>query len=461
MSTALELTLQGTIVLPDRVLENGIIGVAGGKIQGVYPAGSEVSAPEQLDLSGNVIFPGLVDPHVHCLSNPGEGISQATASAAAGGVTTIIEMPYDKAGAINTPERLSAKKEMVARETHVDVALLATLAKRAAGEEIEPLLRLGPCGIKLSVYETDPVRFPRIDDDVLWELLPELARFGVVTGFHAENDTIIEHLIRRCKDEGKTHARDHCRSRPPVTESLAVGKLLELAWATRFPLHLHHVSHPRCFDLVRWYREQGLTGISVETCPHYLALNEEDMDRVGAFGKINPPLRDKAAVESLWDSVRAGEVDMVGSDHAPWSAEQKNNGSVENIFASASGAAGLEAIFAVMHTEGVVKRGLPLNRLAALLAENPARRFGFGDRKGRIEAGMDADFTVVDPAAEWVFDASGSLSSAKWSPYAGKRVKGKVVRTILRGRTIYAGGTLCAKPGDGRFIPVRHAGVKV
>jgi allantoinase len=460
MSTALEITLKGNIVLPGQVLENGIIGVAGGKIQGVYPAGSEVGAPERLDFSGKLIFPGLVDPHVHSLSNPGEGIAPATASAAAGGVTTIIEMPYDKAGAINTPERLNAKKELVAREAHVDVALLATLAKRAAREEIEPLLRLGPCGIKLSVFETDPVRFPRIDDDVLWELLPELARFDVVTGFHAENDTIIEHLIQRCKDEGRTQAREHCRSRPPVTESLAVGKLLELAWAIRFPLHIHHVSHPRCFDLIRWYRAQGLAKISVETCPHYLALCEDDMDRIGSFGKINPPLRDKAAVESLWESVKAGEVDMIGSDHSPWSLEQKNNGSVDNIFASASGAAGLEALFPVMYTEGVVKRGLSPSRLAALLAGNPAERFGFGDRKGRIEAGLDADFAVVDPAVEWAFDASGSLSTAKWSPYADKKVKGKLVRTILRGKTIYADGALCAKPGHGRFVPVRYAGVK-
>ncbi|MDR1662570.1 MAG: amidohydrolase family protein [Azoarcus sp.] len=460
MNTALELTLKGNIVLPDRVLENGIVGIAGGKIEGIYPADSGIGAPERLDLSGKLIFPGLVDPHVHSLSNPGEGIAPATASAAVGGVTTVIEMPYDKAGAINTPERLSAKRELVAREAHVDVALLATLAKRASKEEVKPLLRLSPCGIKLSVFETDPVRFPRIDDDVLWELLPELARFGVVTGFHAENDVIIEHLIRRSKDEGKTHARQHCKSRPPITESLAVGKLLELAWAIRFPLHIHHVSHPRCFDLIRWYREQGLTGISVETCPHYLALCEDDMERIGSFGKINPPLRDKAAVESLWESVKAGEVDMIGSDHSPWSLEQKNHGSVENIFASASGAAGLEAIFPVMYTEAVVKRGLTPGRLAALLAENPARRFGFGDRKGRIEAGLDADFAVVDPAVEWAFDASNSLSTAKWSPYAGKKVKGRIVRTILRGRTIYADGTLRAKPGDGRFVPVRYAGVQ-
>lgn len=460
MSKSLELLVKGTLILPGRVMQDGIVGVAGGKIQGIYGADSDVSAPEQLDMSGKLIFPGLVDPHVHSLSNPGEGIAQSTASAAVGGVTTIIEMPYDKAGAINTPERLSEKKDMTAREAHVDVALLATLAKRADPKEIEPLLRLGACGIKLSVYETDTVRFPRIDDDVLWELLPELKRFNAVTGFHAENDAIIEHLIQRCKDEGKISARDHCASRPPTTESIAVGKLLELAMGIGFPLHIHHVSHPRCFELIRWYRQQGIPDLSVETCPHYLALCEDDMDRIGSFGKINPPLRDKASVESLWQSVLAGEVDIIGSDHSPWSLEQKSNGSTENIFSSASGAAGLESLFPVMYTEGVVRRGMPLTQLAALLSTNAANRFGLGDRKGRIEIGLDADFTVVDPAVEWAFDPSNSPSSAKWSPFAGKKVQGKVVRSILRGKTIFADGKLLATPGTGKVLPVSHPGVK-
>ncbi|MDR1709051.1 MAG: amidohydrolase family protein [Candidatus Accumulibacter sp.] len=457
MNTSLELTLKGNLVLPGQIVENGIVGVAGGKIQGIYPADGAPGAAERLDFTGCLIFPGLVDPHVHSLSNPGEGVAAATAAAAAGGVATVIEMPYDKAGAINTPERFTAKRAMVEKESHVDIALLATLAKKATKEEVEPLAKLGPCGVKLSVFETDPERFPRIDDDVLWELLPELSRFGIVTSFHAENDVIIEHLIARAKAAGNTGARHHCLTRPPVTESLAVGKLLELAYWIGFPLHIHHVSHPHCFEMARWYRSKGIKNLSMETCPHYLALCEDDMETIGAMGKINPPLRDKAAVEALWEFVKSGEVDIVASDHAPWSLAQKNNGSTENIFSSASGAPGLESLFAIMYTEGFARRGLPLTRLAALLAENPARRFGLGDRKGRIEAGLDADFAVVDPGIEWIYDASGSRSSAKWSPYAGRKLKGKIIRTIQRGRAIFADGELLAKPGDGRFLPVPHA----
>lgn len=459
MNTPLDLLVSGNIVLTDSVLEDGAIGIAAGKIKALFAPGQSAEAKEQLDLSGKLIFPGIIDPHVHCLSNPGEGIRPSTASAAAGGVTTIVEMPYDKANAINTPERFSAKKEVVGKEAHVDVALLATLSKQAKPEEIVPLLKLNPCGIKLSVYETDPVRFPRIDDEVLWELLPELAKYGVVTGFHAENDRIIEHLVQKYKDEGKTHALYHCKSRPVTTESIAVAKLLEFAQEFRFPLHIHHISHPRCFEILRWYRENGLKNISAETCPHYLAMNEEDMNTVGSFGKINPPLRDRKAVEGLWECLRNGEVDIVGSDHSPWSLEQKNNGSTENIFASAAGAAGLESLFPVMYTEAVVKRGFSVPTLARLLSENPAKRFGFGDRKGRIAVGYDADLTVIDPNAEWAFDASNSLSLAKWSPYQGKQVKGKILRTILRGSTIYAGGKLLNNPGDGKFVPVYYKGL--
>lgn len=459
MSKPLDLLIKGNIVLPDSVLKNGAVGVSGGKIAAIYAPGQNPEAKEQLDCTGKLVFPGVIDPHVHCLSNPGEGIQPGTASAAAGGVTTIIEMPYDKAGAINTPERFSAKLELVGKQAHVDVALLATLSKQAKPEEIVPLLKLKPCGIKLSVFETDPVRFPRIDDEVLWELLPELAKYGVVTGFHAENDRIIEHLIQKCKDAGQTQAIYHCKSRPVTTESIAVAKLLELAYEFNFPLHIHHISHPRCFDILRWYRENGLKNVSAETCPHYLTLNENDMNTIGSFGKINPPLREKAAVEGLWECVRKGEVCVIGSDHSPWSMEQKQNGSTENIFASSSGAAGLEAQFPVMYTEAVVKRGFSVSELAKLLSENPAKRFGFGDRKGRIDVGYDADFAIVDPKIEWAFDASGSLSTAKWSPYQGKKVKGKILRTILRGTTIYADGKLLNKPGDGKFVPVSYKGV--
>ncbi|MCC8194138.1 MAG: amidohydrolase family protein, partial [Deltaproteobacteria bacterium] len=297
-----------------------------------------------------------------------------------------------------------------------------------------------------------------IDADVLWELLPELGRLGVVTSFHAENDVIIDHLIRKAQAAGHARARYHCLTRPPATETLAVGKLLELAYWLDFPLHIHHVSHPHCFEMARWYRSKGLRNLTMETCPHYLALCEDDLDSLGSLAKINPPMRPRAAMEALWDYVRSGDVDVIGSDHAPWSLEQKNNGSVDDVFKSASGAPGLESLFPVMYTEGVVRRGIPVTRLAALMAENPARRFGLGDRKGRIEPGLDADFAVIDPHAEWAFDPSGSGSFAKWSPFAGKTVKGRIVRTVLRGKTIFADGRLLAKPGDGTFLPVRRAG---
>lgn len=442
-------------MLADQVVPDGIISVRQGRIQGIHTPDEIIPAQQHLDMSGKLIFPGLVDGHVHALSNPGEGIARATASAAAGGVTTIIEMPYDKAGAINTPERFSNKIDMVSREAFVDTAMLATLPKQATPEMIDPLLRLGPCGIKLSIYETDPERFPRIDDDILWDILPVLAARGVVTGFHAENDRIIETLIARAKAAKDTDAKIHCRTRPPISESLAVGKLLEFSHYTKLPLHLYHVSHPRCLELAHWYRENG-ANISIETCPHYLALCEDDMDQLGSFGKINPPLRHKNSVDALWKALAEGLIDTVGSDHAPWSLEQKNNGNKEDIFTSQSGAPGLESLFPVMYTEGVHRRGVPLPRLAAVLSENPARRFGLADRKGRIAPNLDADFTIVDPDSEWIFEATASLSSAKWSPFAGMKMQGKIIRTIQRGKTIFVDGKLLAKQGDGHFLPVIH-----
>ncbi len=452
MTQQMDTLIKGNVVLSDRVIENGAVGISAGIISHIFTADQIPTADNVLDYSGKIIFPGLVDSHVHCYSNPSEGLTQATASAAAGGVTTIIEMPYDKPKAINTPELFKNKITMVEEKAHVDVALLATLSKTAKPEEIAPIIALGACGIKMSLFETDPERFPRIEDEVLWDLFPELARLHVVTGFHAENDRIIEHLIAKSIDAGQTDAPYHCITRPVISESLAILKLLEFNYACNFPLHLHHVSHPRCFELLRWYRAQGLNNISAETCPHYLALCQEDMEEVGAFGKINPPLRPKKDVAELWECVKRGEVDMIGSDHAPWTLEQKNHGSKNNIFKSASGAPGLESFFPIMYTEGVLKHGLTLPHLAQLLAENAAKRFGIGHRKGRIAVGLDADFAIIDPQISWEFDASQSLSSAKWSPYQGRTVSGQITSTILRGNVIYTNKTLCNNPGDGNFI---------
>jgi len=448
----MDLLLKGNLVLTDRVAQNYLVGIKDGKIAGIYSSDEAPSAEKLIDATNKLIFPGVVDAHVHSFSNLHEKFEHSTAAAAAGGVTTIIEMPYDQGAPVSTPEIFKAKIDLIHQSAKVDVALLATLSKKGSPQVIKPLSDLGACGFKLSVFETDPERFPRIDDDVLLEVLPLIAETGLPVGFHAENDVIIESLIARFKSEGKIYPKAHCQSRPPVSETLAVVKLLEFAYWTGVALHIFHVSHPRCLELIDWYRKQGVD-VTAETCPHYLVLDENDMDIHRAFCKINPPVRTKEDQDALWLALKDGLIDWVASDHAPWPLEKKQN---PNIFDNGSGAPGLEVILPLMYHEAVVKRGFDPVTLSNLISRRPAERFKLAPRKGSIVVGGDADLVILDPECRWKFDATRGYSSAKWSPYDGMELQGKVSTTILRGRVIYEESILHAEDAGGLFIPAQR-----
>jgi len=448
-SNQLDLIIKGNLVLPNEIAEGAYVGVKGGVIAGLYQSGEIPSAAETIDAAGKYVFPGMVDAHVHSYSNPGETFDHATPAAAAGGVTTIVEMPYDNMGKVTTIELFEEKIERVRKRARVDVALLATLEKDGHLENIAPLVKKGAAGFKLSVTEADPVRFPRIEDDVLYEALQEIGSHGVPAGFHAENDRIITSLIAKFREDQKTGPKAHCDSRPPITETLSVLKLLEMAYWLDVKLHLYHISHPRSIRIIEMYKDQGVD-VTLETCPHYLLLNYDDMDRLKAYAKINPPMRQKEEVEALWDLLECGCIDMVTSDHAPWPCDRKQ---APNIFDNPSGAPGVETIFPLMFSEGVVKRDMPPEFLAELLCESPARRFNLLPRKGQIALGADADFAIVDPSIRWIIRAEEMRSHAGWTPFDGMTVEGRVTRTILRGRIIYDGNAVIADPGYGRFIP--------
>jgi len=447
----LDLLVMGDLVLDHGVVRSGAVGVVGGKVAGIYAApGAAPVGAETVDAAGCLIYPGMVDAHVHCHSSQAETMELATQAAAAGGVTTILDMPYDIGAPVTTVDIFRKKVTEIRQAARVDVAMLATLRKQAEPDEVAPLVREGACGFKLSVYETDPQRFPRIDDHVLWRVLPEIARWGVPVGFHGEIDLIIEDLIARAKREGRIDPLAHYETRPPASETLAVLKLLELAYWSKVKLHIFHTSQPRSVELVQWFKAQGVD-VSVETCPHYLLLEaEQDLPRVKAFAKINPSILKRPERDALWDHLLAGRVDLIASDHAPWLPDRKNK---ENIFENASGAPGLETSLPLMHDALVAKRGQDPSRVARLLCGNPARRFGLAPRKGSIRLGADADFAILDPHRPFTIDATKSYSSAKWSPYDGWTTQGRVVRTVLRGTTIYDGEKVVAPAGSGEFLP--------
>jgi allantoinase len=449
----LDLVVSGRFALPGGRLVDGEIGIAQGRIAALAGRG-ELAADERIDVpAGQLILPGHVDAHVHTGSAPGEGIARATASAAAGGVTTVIDMPYDDPDPVNTLDRFEQKAARVEAEAVVDVALYATVAPSGGLDEIAPLHAAGAAAFKVSTFETHPLRFPRVPDGELLLAMGICAEVGALVCFHPENDDIVRRLSEKLAAEGRVDPMAHADARPPVAESEAIGRALELGLASGCRTHLCHVSLERGFALVARALDDGVDA-TAETCTHYLVMDEDDLRRLGGRAKINPPLRPRGQQDVLWRLLAAGRIDLVTSDHVGWARELKDT---PDIFAARSGVPGLETTLPLLYSEGVVRRGLPLATLLHVLCEGPAARYGLAPRKGAIAEGGDADLVFFDPSERWRIDERELICHAGWSPYHGRDVTGRVKQVLVRGSTVFADGDVRGRAGSGRVVrPIRE-----
>jgi allantoinase len=265
---------------------------------------------------------------------------------------------------------------------------------------------------------------------------------------HNEDDEAVRTYMEQVKASGITDWRAHGLSRPPITELLAMHTIFETGADTGCPAHVVHCSLGRGYDIARAYRRDGFAA-TVECCIHYLTLDEEnDVKRLGGKAKINPPVRPRAEVESLWRKVAEGDVWLVSTDHVSWSENRKTN---PDMLANASGVPGLE-VMVPLFVKGAIERGIPLTWAARLMAENPAKHFRLDHIKGALTPGKDADIVVLEPR-DSVYDAAASGNNVVgWSPYNGIRLPWTVSATYLRGEKIAEGAKVLAEPGTGRFV---------
>jgi allantoinase len=434
--------ISGRVLGPDGSLHRAGVIIRDGRIVDVGEPGG--AHPPDRDYGDALLLPGAVDVHVHTRSYAEEGIERCTRAAAAGGVTTIIDMPYDAAGPVDSLAAFEAKVADVEREAVIDVALWATVPPRGPLDEVQDLVDAGAAAFKLSTFETHPQRFPRIPDAQLLRAFAAIARAGGLAGVHAENDEIVRAGI--AEELAAGHGGDplaHGRSRPPVAENEAIARCLELARATGVRLHVCHVSTPRGVQLVMAARAEGVD-VSAETCPHYLLLDESELVRRGGEAKINPPLRALPLAPT--------GLDLISSDHVGWPPERKHG---SDIFSVASGAPGVELIVPLVHD------ALGAAALVSLVSEAPARRFGLWPRKGNLAPGADADLLVLDPDASWLVDPTRLVTAAGWSPYAGRRCQGRVIAAFSRGSQVWDGERVLSDAGAGRFVPAVTARSRV
>ena len=410
--------LIGTLVLPDRIVERGHVAISGDRIAAVGD-GPAPAASERHDLGDALILPGAIDAQVHSLSQKDqEDFIWWTRSAAAGGVTTIVDMPYDEGNLVCSAEAVKRKVDHAGEQARVDFALYGTIDPEEGASRIPEMVAAGVAAFKFSTFGTDPKRFPRISPPLLAEAFAAIAPTGLTAGVHNEDDEFVRAAIDKVKASGITDWRAHGLSRPPLTELLATLQIYETGAQTGCPAHVVHCSLSRGYDIAARYRSEGFKA-TIECCIHYLVLDEEnDVKRLGGKAKINPPIRSRAEVEKLWTQVAAGNVTLVSTEHVSWSESRKTHA---DMFANSSGVPGLEVM-------------VPLFV------------------KGALAVGKDADITVLVHRPK-VYDAAASGHNVVgWSPYNGIELPWTVDATWLRGKLAFDGVKVLAEPGVGRFV---------
>lgn len=406
-----------------------------------------------IDVTGKVLFPGLIDTHVHMWDpspvNYREDWRCGSRCAAEGGITTIVDMPLSVPPVVD-PEGFKLKLDVAGRNSCVDFAFWGGLTPGCL-DQMKALDELGCVAYKGFMSFANP-DYPQITDGYLVQGMEIAKTFDGLIGVHAENAEIADFGSRRMAESGEKDNTKHDDARPWWVELEAIQRACLFSKAVGNRLYICHMTIAEGAEYLKQVKGEGLK-VSVETCPQYLLFDKNVLKEKGAYAKCNPPMRSRENVEKLWDYIFDGTIDTIGSDHGPYRDDEKVQEG--NFFKELSGFGGFDAMFAGLLTEGFWKRGLQLERLAALTSENAARIMGLFPRKGSLLPGTDADIVVVDLNEEWTFDGLKSYSKTKSNKniYHGMKMKGRVKQTWVRGVLVYENGEIKAEAGYGEYVP--------
>lgn len=447
------LLIQGGTVVTSRSSSRQDVLIRGERIEaaGRFPG---LRPDRIIPASGLLVMPGAVDTHVHFNDEFMNTVSvhdyySGTRAAAFGGVTSIVDFANQSAGG-SLRDAFENKKKEAGGKALIDWGIHPVITRSCQNtlKEIPELVQDGAPTFKC--YLTYRREGLMMEEDELLEIMKALQAAGGMLMVHAEDNDIVENGVSLMLVQGLTSPIYHARSRPPEAENRAIERSLRAAQDTSARLFIVHMATEAGLEMVKKARSQGVKA-SAETCTHYLIFTDRQLEREDGVKWIcSPPLRDAFIQERLWEGVLDGSIAMVTSDDAAYSWQAKLMGS-DRFDLCPNGIPGVEVRLALLHSEGVVKRGMPLPRLVELTSGAPARHFGL-TRKGRLDAGADADVVLFNPEAEWTMSQSSLHMAPDWSAYEGLQVKGKVEKVISRGELIIDQGECLARPGRGRFL---------
>jgi allantoinase len=442
-----------TVIRAERVMtpegeQAACIGIMNGRFRYVDDLEAAIPAREEIRVDADVVvLPGLVDTHVH-LQDPGqaswEGFDSGTRAAAAGGITTVVDMPLDSLPVTVDAPALDTKRKAASGRSHVDIGFWAGVTPHNI-PHLQDLHHAGVLGFKAFLANTGLPEFPPITTDDLKAALTEIKAFDGILAVHAEDAAEMAAIPA----VPSRRYLDFLAGQRPHIEDLAVNAVIDATRATAGRSHIVHVSSSRAADLIRAAQDEGLR-ISAETCPHYLALTSADVPDGDTTFKVCPPIRDAANADRLWAALRNASIRMIVSDHSPCGIEHKalEQGNFAEAF---GGIASLQISLPVAWTEAR-RRGHALADVTNWMARQPAEFIGLR-RKGAISPGYDADLCLLAPEEKFTVDPATLLHRQPITPYAGRELHGVVRETWLRGRPIdfvHPRGQLLTRSGPGR-----------
>ncbi len=454
----MDLAIIGGEVVTEHGRLSADVGIAKGRIACITTPGGVSGAYQTMDVSGMLLLPGAVDVHFHSRTPayPERGdFFTETRAAAAGGVTTVFEMPISKPGCA-TPETFRNRRRLIEEQAIIDVALYGapgTLNRH----DVLSMAAEGAIGYKIFMHrpvlgrEDEFIGICLTEDQELYETLALVKETGRRLVVHCESDSMLEAGLARIQAEARTDLQAHMSSRPPVVEAVAVARVLTMAEDLNTPVHIAHVSSAAALDVIRRYQRDGVD-VSAESCPHYLFFTEADYLRLGPYGKYNPPIRSAEDQQALWQGIADGTITVVTSDHGTYLPEEKERGR-DATWLAPSGGPGVQTLLPMMMTSAFAG-GLSVEQVVRLISAEPARLFGLSGRKGTIAPGADADICIYDPRPKTVMTRDKMWSKARDVDklYEGISLQGEVAATISAGRIVFREGEILASAGSGRFI---------
>ena len=434
-----------TSVEADLAVKDGVFVAIGA------PGALDVSAAEEYDARGQHVLPGVIDGHVH-FREPGleykEDFGSGSRAAVMGGVTTVLDMPNTKP-TTSTAEFVELKRRLAEEKSYCDFGLLGLLVNESV-EHLRSMAEAGVVGYKCFLGMTIG-NIPAPDDGMLLDGLREIASLGMRVGFHAENDQIMQHLIRKLQAAGRTDPLAHLESRPALAEVESIQRMGLFARHTGTKIHIFHLSSKDGLEMIDEWRAKGVD-LTCETGAHYCFLSSEDMRTLGPLLRMNPPVREPGHGDALLQGLVDGRVTSIATDHSPHTREEKLN---PDIWKAISGFAGVETSVRLFLTYAVNTGRMTLEQYVRASSEGPARTWGLYPRKGAIRVGSDADLTIVDLAREDVIQEARLHGKNNVNPFEGHRTKGAAVATVVRGQIVMRDGELVGPPRGRMARPTR------